>query len=61
VPLLTLLVLVPLAGAALISVIGREREALIHRVAFAVSLGVLAGLFASWTLLRRDVVALLRR
>jgi putative ABC transport system permease protein len=30
-------------------------------VALAVPLGVLAGLFASWTLLRRDVVALLRR
>jgi len=30
-------------------------------IALAVPLGVLAGLFASWTLLRRDVVALLRR
>jgi putative ABC transport system permease protein len=30
-------------------------------VVLAVPLGVLAGLFASWTLLRRDVVALLRR
>jgi putative ABC transport system permease protein len=30
-------------------------------VALAVPLGVLAGLVASWTLLRRDVVALLRR
>jgi len=30
-------------------------------ILLAVPLGVLAGLFASWTLLRRDVVALLRR
>ena len=30
-------------------------------VALAVPLGVLAGLVASWTLLRRDIVALLRR
>ena len=30
-------------------------------VAFAVPLGVIAGLVASWTLLRRDVVSLLRR
>lgn len=30
-------------------------------VALAIPLGVLAGLVASWTLLRRDVVALLRR
>jgi hypothetical protein len=30
-------------------------------VAFSVPLGVLAGLAASWTLLRRDVLALIRR
>ena len=30
-------------------------------VAFSVPLGVVAGLAASWTLLRRDVVALIRR
>jgi putative ABC transport system permease protein len=30
-------------------------------VAFAVPLGVIAGLVASWTLLRRDVVSLVRR
>ena len=30
-------------------------------IVFAVPLGVLAGLVASWTLLRRDIVALLRR
>ncbi|MDX1388509.1 MAG: FtsX-like permease family protein [Acidobacteriota bacterium] len=30
-------------------------------VAFAVPLGVIAGVVASWTLLRRDIVALLRR
>ena len=30
-------------------------------IVFAVPLGVLAGLAASWTLLRRDIVALLRR
>ena len=32
-----------------------------RRVAFAVPLGVVAGLAASWTLLRRDVVSLIRR
>ncbi len=30
-------------------------------VALAVPLGVLAGLVASWTLLRREILALLRR
>ena len=42
VPLLTLLVLVPLAGVAVIAMIGGEREALIHRVALVVSLVVFA-------------------
>jgi NADH-quinone oxidoreductase subunit M len=46
---LTLLVLVPLAGVALIGMIGREREALIHRVAFAVSLAVFALTVFVWS------------
>jgi NADH-quinone oxidoreductase subunit M len=40
--LLSLLVLVPVAGMAVIALIGREREALIHRVALFVSLLVFA-------------------
>ena len=47
-PLLTLLVLVPLAGVAVIAMIGREREALIHRVALAVSLVVFALTLLLW-------------
>ena len=48
-PLLTLLVLVPLAGVAVVAMIGRDREALVHRVAFVVSLVVFAlTLFLWW-------------
>src|ERR671910_355682 len=46
--MLTLLVLVPLAGVAVIAAIGREREALIHRVAFVVSLLVFALTLLLW-------------
>lgn len=46
--MLTLLVVVPLAGLAAIAVIGREREALIHRVAFVVSLVVFALTLLLW-------------
>ena len=46
--LLSLLVLVPLAGMAAIAVIGREREALIHRVALLVSLVVFGLTLALW-------------
>ena len=48
-PLLTSLVLVPLAGAAAIALIGREREALIQRVALVVSLVVFAGTLLLWS------------
>ena len=48
-PLLTSLVLVPLAGAAAIALIGREREALIQRVALVVSLAVFAGTLLLWS------------
>src|SRR5687767_3019910 len=48
-PLLTLLVLVPLAGVAAIAMIGREREALIHRVALAVSLIVFGLTLLLWS------------
>ena len=47
-PLLTLLVLVPLAGVAAIALIGKEREALIHRVALVVSLAVFALTLVLW-------------
>jgi NADH-quinone oxidoreductase subunit M len=47
-PLLTLLVLVPLAGVGIVSLIGRDREALIHRVALAVSLAVFALTLVLW-------------
>jgi NADH-quinone oxidoreductase subunit M len=46
--MLTLLVLVPLAGLAAIAMIGREREALIHRAAFAVSLVVFVLTLLLW-------------
>jgi NADH-quinone oxidoreductase subunit M len=48
-PLLTSLVLVPLAGAAAIALIPREREALIQRVALVVSLAVFAGTLLLWS------------
>jgi NADH-quinone oxidoreductase subunit M len=48
-PLLTSLVLVPLAGAAAIALIRREREALIQRVALVVSLAVFAGTLLLWS------------
>ena len=48
VPLLTVLVLLPLAGAAVIALIGREREALIQRVALAVSLAVFGLTLLLW-------------
>src|SRR4029450_9593602 len=48
-PLLTYLVLAPLAGAAAIALIGREREALIQRVALVVSLAVFAGTLLLWS------------
>ena len=47
-PLLTLLVLVPLAGVALIAFVSRDREALIHRVALVVSLAVFALTLLLW-------------
>ena len=47
-PLLTLLVAVPLAGVALVAMIGREREALIHRVALATSLVVFGLTLVVW-------------
>ena len=47
-PLLTLLVLVPLAGVAMIALVGREREALIHRLALAVSLAVFGLTLLLW-------------
>jgi NADH-quinone oxidoreductase subunit M len=47
-PLLTLLVVVPLAGAALIAMVGRDREALIHRLALAASLVVFALTLLLW-------------
>src|SRR5688500_8949703 len=46
--MLTVLVLVPLAGLAAIALIGREREALIHRVVFMVSLVVFALTLLLW-------------
>jgi NADH-quinone oxidoreductase subunit M len=47
-PLLTLLVIVPLAGAALVAMVGRERDALIHRLALAASLVVFALTLVLW-------------
>ena len=41
--------LVPLAGVAAIALIGREREALIQRVALVVSLAVFAGTLLLWS------------
>ena len=38
-----------------------DRLRLFGSIAFAVPLGVVAGLAASWTLLHRDVVGLIRR
>src|SRR5688500_8282126 len=46
--MLTVLVLVPLAGLAAIALIGRGREALIHRVALVVSLVVFALTLLLW-------------
>src|SRR4029450_3678787 len=48
-PLLTYLVLAPLAVAAAIALISREREALIQRVALVVSLAVFAGTLLLWS------------
>jgi NADH-quinone oxidoreductase subunit M len=48
VPLLTLLVVVPLVGAGLIAVTGREREALIHRLALVTSLVVFGLTLLVW-------------
>jgi NADH-quinone oxidoreductase subunit M len=48
-PLLTSLVLVPLAGAAAIALIPREREAVIQRVALVASLAVFAGTLLLWS------------
>jgi NADH-quinone oxidoreductase subunit M len=45
---LTLLVLVPLAGAAVISLVGRERESLIQRLALVTSLAVFALTLVLW-------------
>jgi NADH-quinone oxidoreductase subunit M len=47
-PLLSLLVLVPLAGIALVAAIDRDREALIHRIAFAVSVVVFGLTLVLW-------------
>ena len=41
-PLLSLLVVIPIAGLALVAMVAREREALIHRLGLAVSLVVFA-------------------
>jgi len=46
--LLTLLVFVPLAGAAIIAMVGREREALIHRLALATSIVVFGLTLLLW-------------
>jgi NADH-quinone oxidoreductase subunit M len=48
VPLLTLLVVVPIAGLAVIAMIGHAREALIHRLAFATSLVVFGLTLLVW-------------
>ena len=48
IPLLTSLVLLPLAGLAAIAMIDGRREALIHRMAFAVSLAVFALTLVLW-------------
>jgi NADH-quinone oxidoreductase subunit M len=48
VPLLTLLVLVPLAGLAIIAMVGREREALIQRLALVTSLVVFGLTLLLW-------------
>jgi NADH-quinone oxidoreductase subunit M len=48
VPLLTLLVVLPLAGAAVIAMIGREREDLIQRVALAASVVVFGFTLLLW-------------
>src|SRR6185295_14774745 len=47
-PLLTLLVIVPLAGAALVAMVSKEREGLIHRVALAASLIVFVLTLVLW-------------
>ncbi len=47
-PLLTLLVVAPVAGLTVIAAIGREREALIHRLALATSLVVFALTLVLW-------------
>ena len=47
-PLLTLLVVVPIAGLAVIAMIGHAREALIHRLAFATSLVVFGLTLLLW-------------
>jgi NADH-quinone oxidoreductase subunit M len=47
-PLLTLLVIVPLAGLALVALVGNEREALIHRLALATSLVVFGLTLVLW-------------
>jgi len=47
-PLLTLLVVIPLAGVAAIALVGREREALIHRLALLTSLVVFALTLVLW-------------
>jgi NADH-quinone oxidoreductase subunit M len=48
VPLLTLLVVLPLAGAAVIAMIGREREDVIQRVALAASVVVFGFTLLLW-------------
>ncbi len=47
-PFVTLLVLVPLAGIAMIALVGREREALIQRLALAVSFAVFGLTLLLW-------------
>ncbi len=47
-PLLTLLVVVPIAGLAMVAMVAREREALIHRLGLAVSLVVFALSLVLW-------------
>ncbi|RPI49803.1 MAG: Fe-S-binding domain-containing protein, partial [Acidobacteria bacterium] len=47
-PLLSLLVLVPLAGLAIITMVGRDREALIQRLALATSLVVFGLTLLLW-------------